>query len=135
MAHVIAKSGIPISVSLATILVFLNHNRHRESIYQRDLATELGINAVALVHVLDLGAELGFLERQESGKDRRFNTLHILPSGVYLAEKIEAETDKLMLGLMHDVTLEEVETAINVLQLIKENANQYLLQTTNDSYL
>ncbi|TFZ51167.1 MarR family transcriptional regulator [Serratia proteamaculans] len=125
---VIAKSGI--SMSLATVVVWVHRNP--QGINQRDLAEEVGVNPGALVRLLDQASALGFLERQESAGDRRFKTLRILPPGAELAKKIEAAADKLRVELMHDVPLEDIETATRVLRLFEERASQYLQQAGNE---
>ncbi|CAI0690763.1 Salmolysin [Serratia quinivorans] len=125
---VIAKTGI--SMSLATVVLWVHRNP--QGINQRDLAEEVGVNPGALVRLLDQAAALGFLERQELPGDRRFKTLRILPTGAELAKKIEAAADKLRVELMHDVPLEDIETATRILRLFEERASQYLQQTNNE---
>ncbi|EBS3742182.1 MarR family transcriptional regulator [Salmonella enterica subsp. enterica serovar Saintpaul] len=126
---VIAKFGI--SMSLATVVVLVYRNP--QGINQRDLAEEVGVNPGALVRLLDQASVLGFLERQEVTDDRRFKTLHILPEGAKLAKKIEASVEKLRVKLMHDVPLDDIETASHILRLFEERASQYLQQAGNDS--
>lgn len=101
-------------------------------INQRDLAEEVGVNPGALVRLLDQAAALGFLERQESAGDRRFKTLRILPAGAELAQKVETAADKLRVELMHDVPLEDIETATRILRLFEERAGHYLQQAGNE---
>jgi MarR family transcriptional regulator for hemolysin len=125
---VIAKTGI--SMSLATVVLWVHRNP--QGINQRDLAEEVGVNPGALVRLLDQAAALGFLERQELPGDRRFKTLRILPIGAELAKKIEAAADKLRVELMHDVPLEDIETATRILRLFEERASQYLQQANNE---
>ncbi|WP_426504603.1 MarR family winged helix-turn-helix transcriptional regulator [Serratia proteamaculans] len=125
---VIAKNGI--SMSLATVVLWVHRNP--QGINQRDLAEEVGVNPGALVRLLDQAAALGFLERQELPGDRRFKTLRILPTGAELAIEIEAAADKLRVELMHDVPLEDIETATRILRLFEERASQYLQQANNE---
>jgi MarR family transcriptional regulator for hemolysin len=125
---VIAKNGI--SMSLATVVLWVHRNP--QGINQRDLAEEVGVNPGALVRLLDQAAALGFLERQELPGDRRFRTLRILPTGAELAKEIEAAADKLRVELMHDVPLEDIETATRILRLFEERASQYLQQANNE---
>jgi MarR family transcriptional regulator for hemolysin len=125
---VIAKNGI--SMSLATVVLWVHRNP--QGINQRDLAEEVGVNPGALVRLLDQAAALGFLERQELPGDRRFKTLRILPTGAELAKEIEAAADKLRVELMHDVPLEDIETATRILRLFEERASQYLQQANNE---
>ena len=79
-----------------------------------------------------IAAALGFLERQESAGDRRFKTLRILPAGAELAQKVETAADKLRVELMHDVPLEDIETATRILRLFEERAGHYLQQAGNE---
>ncbi|GLR08984.1 MarR family transcriptional regulator [Mixta theicola] len=126
---VLARSGI--SMSLATVVVLVHRNP--QGINQRDLAEEVGVNPGALVRLLDQASELGLLERQEQSNDRRFKVLRTLPAGAELAEKIETAANKLRLELMHDVPLEEIETATRILRLFEERACQYLQQANHKS--
>lgn len=84
------------------------------------------------MRLLDQAAALGFLERQESAGDRRFKTLRILPAGAELAQKVETAADKLRVELMHDVPLEDIETATRILRLFEERAGHYLQQAGNE---
>ncbi|EBS3742190.1 MarR family transcriptional regulator [Salmonella enterica subsp. enterica serovar Saintpaul] len=123
-----AKSGI--SMSLATVVVWVHRNP--QGINQSDLAEEVGVNPGALVRLLDQAAASGFLDRQESAGDRRFKTLRILPAGVELAKKIETAADKLRVELMHDVPLEDINTATRILRLLEDRAGQYMQLASNE---
>lgn len=127
-SHVIAKSGI--SMSLATVVVLVHRNS--QGINQRDLAEEVGISPGALVRMLDQACQRGFLERQEMAGDRRFKTLRILPPGAELAKKIEDAIGELRLELLHDISPEDIETTTRILRLFELRASQYLLQVGND---
>lgn len=125
---VTAKSDL--SMSLATVVVWVHRNP--QGINQRDLAEEVGVNPGALVRLLDQASALGLLERVESVGDRRFKTLRILPDGAELAKKIETVADKLRVELMHDVPLEDIETATRILRLFEERTSQYLQQVKDE---
>ena len=123
----IAKSGISMSLATVVVLVHRNPVASISAIWRKKSAS-----IPARWCVCWIAAALGFLERQESAGDRRFKTLRILPAGAELAQKVETAADKLRVELMHDVPLEDIETATRILRLFEERAGHYLQQAGNE---
>ncbi|HBT4619503.1 TPA: MarR family transcriptional regulator [Klebsiella pneumoniae] len=111
-------------MTLATVVIHVH--RQKEGINQRELAELVGVNPGALVRLLDQATEAGYLERREMANDRRYKTLHILPEGVRLAQKLEEAADKLRLELMADISQDEIDAATRILRLFEERALQYM---------
>src|SRR3546814_1932776 len=91
------------------------------SIRQNVLAEEVGVNPGAMVRILDQAEAAGLLERRASAEDRRVNTVHILPKGKCLAEKMEAAVADLREALLGDLPVEDIETATRVLRLDRKS--------------
>src|SRR3546814_12903514 len=89
-------------------------------IRQNVLAEEVGVNPGAMVRILDQAEAAGLLERRASAEDRRVNTVHILPKGQCLAEKMEAAVADLREALLGDLPVEDIETRSEARRVGKE---------------
>lgn len=128
VSEAIADYDISMSLAMLMVLVY----RHPDGITQKLLAEELGINPGALVRLLDQAAQEQWLERCEVAGDRRVKTLHVLPKGAELAEKLVKVADHLRQELMADVPEEDIECATRVLRQFENNATEYVQQCKYD---
>ncbi|MFT6218741.1 MAG: MarR family transcriptional regulator for hemolysin [Cycloclasticus pugetii] len=119
-----------ISTSLAIIVLLAS--RFGPHVQQKTLAIEAGIDAAALVRILDQGEEAGLLVRCDVPNDRRSKAIKLLPKGKRHASKMEATLKDLRFKLMGDVPEEDIETTTRVMRLLEERCQAYLLNGKTD---
>src|SRR3546814_9234591 len=89
---VLAEFGLPSSLTAAVILASRSGDA---GIRQNVLAEEVGVNPGAMVRILDQAEAASSGKRRGRKEDRRVNTVHILPKGQCLAEKMRSEEPRL----------------------------------------
>lgn len=119
-----------ISTSLAIIVLLAS--RFGPHVQQKTLAIEAGIDAAALVRILDQGEETGLLVRCDVPNDRRSKAIKLLAKGKRHASKMEATLKDLRFKLMGDVPEEDIETTTRVMRLLEERCQAYLLNGKTD---
>lgn len=117
-----------ISPSLAAVLLMLY--RVGPHVQQKILALEVGINAAALVRMLDKGEAAGLLERMDMPEDRRSKAISLLPAGKKLAVNMEEKLVVLRRRLFKDIPPDQIQTAVRVLRALEENSRTVLNAAT-----
>nr|WP_319493003.1 MarR family transcriptional regulator [uncultured Desulfobacter sp.] len=115
-----------ITPSLAAVLLMLY--RIGPSVQQKILALEVGINAAALVRMLDKGEALGLLARTDMPEDRRSKAICLLPEGEKLAVKMEDKLLVLRRRLFENIPPDQIRTAVQVLRSLEEKSQAVLNQ-------
>jgi len=95
---------------------------------QKHIALEVGINAAALVRMLDKGEESGLLVRADNPEDRRSKIISLLPAGKTLAIRMEEKLTRLRCRLFDGVPPDQINTAARVLRLLEERCQAFLVQ-------
>ena len=92
--------------------------RLRPGIAQTELAERLGISGPTLVRILDSLARQNMIERRESGTDRRVKEIHLTAAAHPVIEQISREVGEIRDYLLQDVSPEEMQTFLAILELI-----------------
>lgn len=117
-------AGVGVSSSLATVV--LHTARLGKDAQQKVLAHEIGVNAAALVRILDLGEEAELLVRRTTKADRRARFIDLLPKGKALADEIEQSLGDLRRELLGDLPEEDIRATTRVLRLLETRATDWL---------
>jgi MarR family transcriptional regulator for hemolysin len=114
----------PLGLSQARWIILLQLSRHGDGVAQKVLAGRVGIEGPTLVRLLDRMTEDGWLERRESAEDRRCKTVHLTDKARDVIEEIRKVATSLRTELLAGTTAEELDTALRVLQHIKDKADR-----------
>lgn len=117
-ANVVQDANI--SASMAAVLLMLY--RIGPHVQQKTLALEVGINAAALVRMLDKGETLGLLQRTDMPEDRRCKAISLLPQGEELALRLEKKLVLLRRTLFEGMTTADIQLAVRVLRSLEEQS-------------
>ena len=112
----------PLGLSQAKWIALLKLSCAEGSMTQTELADRLGVEAPTLARLLDRMAADGWIERRESGADRRSKTVHLRPKASALLERITAVAMQLNADLLEGVPEEALRCCMDVLRGIKERA-------------
>ncbi len=123
-APVLTATGLSQPVATAVMLV----SRLGDGVRQSVLAEEFGVNPTAMVRTLDQAESAGVLERRDVAGNRRVKAVHLSSEGRRQARRIEADLATLRKAIMHDVALDDVETATRVLRLFETRVVAHLQQ-------
>jgi len=112
----------PLGLSHARWMVLLHLSRRGDGVVQKALAEWLGIEGPTLVRQLDRMAADGWLERRESGDDRRAKTIHLTRQARAAVKKINGVAAELRGQLLQGVKAADIDTCLRVMQQIKHKA-------------
>lgn len=88
-------------------------------ISQTELAERMSVTSATLVGIIDGLVRLGLIERRESGDDRRIKELHLTPAAHPIIEQISREVVAIRKALLKNVSREEMQTCLSVLERIR----------------
>ena len=112
--------------STSLTILALMVSRLGPNVQQKTLAREIGINAAAIVHLIDQGENAEYLTRAESFEDRRCKAINLLPKGQALVDEMEMRLRKLRQNLLADLPAEDITTATRVLRLLEKRSLESL---------
>ena len=118
--HRIDERLKPMNMSIARWGALYWLGQAGDSVSQATLAEMAGVEPPTLVRVIDQLEAQGLVERRVSPTDRRVNLLSLTDAAKPLVGQIEAEAERLRVELLEDVTFQEYQTALNVLQKLSE---------------
>ena len=91
-----------------------------DGVSQAHLADLAGVEPPTLVRVIDQLEAQGLVERRASLSDRRVNLLYLTQAALPLVTEIEAEAETLRKELLGDLSFEEYEVAVAVMQKLRQ---------------
>lgn len=126
-AATIALADVGLPMSLCTTII-LTARAGSQGAKQSVLAEEVGVNAGAMVRILDQGEAAGLFQRRDSSDDRRVKIVHILPKGQQLATHMEEVVAAFRTSLIGDMPKDELEIATRVLRDFETRMTAFLQQ-------
>lgn len=112
------ETGLPITRRQAAILLYVS--RH-EGVSQAEVATQLDIEPIALVRMLDKLSEEGLVERRAHPTDRRVRTLWLTASAHPVIERILRINQAIRAEAFDGFPLKARDAFIETLARIKKN--------------
>ena len=88
---------------------------------QQNLADELQIDKVQVVHIIDYLSENGYVKRVQNPKDRREYKLFVTDKGRENIPMIEKTINELMEIAFKDIPSEKIEELYKTLYMVKRN--------------
>ena len=123
----LAEASIPAEVrrdvtpAQSHIVGFLDHNRDR-ALYQRDVEAEFSVNRATASKLLTAMERGGLIRRSAVAGDARLKKLELTDKALVHMEQIRLGLDQLEECVTRDLTEEEKETLIRLLQKVEHNA-------------
>lgn len=114
----------PLGLSQAKWLVLLHLNAAKNDLTQKELSERLAIEGPSLVRLLDRMQADGWVERRAAPNDRRAKTVHLTARALEVIREIKRIAARLRGELLSDVSAEELAIVRDVLQRIKQRAEQ-----------
>lgn len=91
---------------------------------QQELANELNRDKSSILRSVQSLAKLGFVEISQDEQDKRKNMIQITPAGVQVAKAVIARGTQLNEKIIRDVSKEEMDTFIKVINQMRTNCEQ-----------
>jgi MarR family transcriptional regulator, transcriptional regulator for hemolysin len=116
--HHAREAGLPLNRSEASLLwqVF-----HEPGTNQAKVASELDIETITVVRLVDSLEEAGLIERRPHSADRRVRTLWLTAAGEEAAARIRAIADLVRAEALAGVPIAERQRLLTLLQAIRSN--------------
>ena len=99
----------------------LVHLSENENCRQVDLAEILEIKPITLARQIDLLEESGLVRRNKDSDDRRAYRLELLPKALPIMQELWIIADSVESQVMDVLTMQESESLVKLLELIKTN--------------
>jgi MarR family transcriptional regulator for hemolysin len=115
-----AVTAYGVSAAAAGPLLFIR--RLGGGVRQVRLADYVGLEGASLVRLLDQLCAAGLVRREVDANDRRANTLWLTDAGEALAEKIEIELKQVRATVFADISEQDFEGAMRVLDALARAA-------------
>ncbi|RNM04396.1 MarR family winged helix-turn-helix transcriptional regulator [Dickeya undicola] len=121
--RVIDRELQPYGLTQASWLPLLFIAREEAPIHQKALAESLGLDASAVVRVLDSLQKQGFIERRE-GNDRRFREIHLTTLGMEQVEKVESIAGQVRNQALAGVPEQDIEQVSRIINQVISNLSR-----------
>ena len=105
------------------ILHYLSMNEGKE-VFQKDIENEFGITRSTVTGIIKLMEQKGFITRISVPKDARLKQLVLTDMGRKYEEQMGSQMRQNNLQLQKNVTEEEMETFLRVIDKIKQNVKE-----------
>jgi MarR family transcriptional regulator for hemolysin len=112
-------------VSLTLARSVLHVARLGDGAQQSVLAEAIGVHPATLVRLLDRAEQAQLLERRNAPGNRRIKTIHLRSAGRRLAAEMERAMEALRETLLHDLSIDDIETATRVLRTFGDRARRH----------
>lgn len=105
------------------ILRYLSKNEGKE-IFQKDIENEFGITKSTVAGIIKLMEQKGFITRVSVPRDARLKQLVLTDMGREYDEKMGSQVRQSNLRLQKNITKEEMEIFLRVIDKIKQNVKE-----------
>lgn len=105
------------------ILHYLSMNEGKE-VFQKDIENEFGITRSTVTGIIKLMEQKGFITRISVPKDARLKQLVLTDMGRKYEEQMGSQMRQDNLQLQKNITEEEMETFLRVIDKIKQNVKE-----------
>lgn len=105
------------------VAVFLIKNQDKDEINQLDVQRYLMLSHPAVTGILQRMEEKGFIKREQSSRDARYNCLHLTQKGLELEDVLIDNAAKAEKILTKNMTIEEEAELHRLLQIALDNIN------------
>lgn len=114
----------PLGLTQARWVVLFHLDRGCDGMTQKDLASEVGVEAPTLVRTLDLIEERKLIVRRPAQNDRRAKTVHLTGEGRQMLSDMHLAATALRSELLDGVSTEEMTTCLEVLTRVRQAAEK-----------
>ncbi|QDX31253.1 MarR family winged helix-turn-helix transcriptional regulator [Dickeya poaceiphila] len=121
--RVIDRKLQPYGLTQASWLPLLFIAREKTVIHQKALAETLGLDASAVVRVLDNLQKQGLIERRE-GNDRRFREIHLTAIGLEQVEKVESIAGQVRNQALDGISEQDIQQVSRVINQVIANLSR-----------
>ncbi|ACT08176.1 transcriptional regulator, MarR family [Dickeya chrysanthemi Ech1591] len=121
--RVIDRELQPYGLTQASWLPLLFIAREEMPTHQKALAESLGLDASAVVRVLDNLQKQGFIERRE-GSDRRFREIHLTAVGLEQVKKVESIAGQVRNQALEGVSEPDIQQVSRIIDQVIANLSR-----------
>ncbi len=112
-----------ITVMNGWILRYLSMNEEKE-IFQKNIENEFGITKSTVAGIIKLMEQKGFIQRVSVPQDARLKKIMLTDKGREYEEQMEDKIQKYNQSLKENITKEEMEIFLRVIDKIKQNVKE-----------
>ncbi len=126
----IKKMKMPTQTQMQIIAYIIKHQN--EEIYQKDLEEVLNLRRATVSGVLQTMEKNNLIKRVTDSKDTRTKKIILDDKARYIFEQNQKKIEKLEGIVVKDISKSDIETFMKVIQKMKDNINQYVVEENNN---
>ena len=104
-----------------SFIEFINRNRKEGNVYAKDIESRFNMRRARVAEILSLMEKNGLIERKSMSEDARLKEITLTKKSTEIINSVEAEVKKVEKDLKKDLTEEELQNFMNILEKMSKN--------------
>ena len=104
-----------------SFIEFINRNRKEGNVYAKDIESRFNMRRATVAEILSLMEKNGLIERKSMSEDARLKEITLTKKSTEIINSVETEVKKVEKDLKKDLTEEELQNFMNILEKMSKN--------------
>lgn len=116
-----AVSKYNVTAVQCSFIEFINRNRKEGNVYAKDIESRFNMRRATVAEILRLMEKNGLIERKSMSEDARLKEITLTKKSTEIINSVETEVKKVEKDLKKDLTEEELQNFMNILEKMSKN--------------
>ena len=116
-----AVSKYNVTAVQCSFIEFINRNRKEGNVYAKDIESRFNMRRATVAEILSLMEKNGLIERKSMSEDARLKEITLTKKSTETINSVEREVKKVEKDLKKDLTEEELQNFMNILEKMSKN--------------
>ena len=116
-----AVSRYNVTAVQCSFIEFINRNRKEGNVYAKDIESRFNMRRATVAEILSLMEKNGLIERKSMSEDARLKEITLTKKSTEIINSVETEVKKVEKDLKKDLTEEELQNFMNILEKMSKN--------------
>ena len=116
-----AVSKYNVTAVQCSFIEFINRNRKEGNVYAKDIESRFNMRRATVAEILSLMEKNGLIERKSMSEDARLKEITLTKKSTEIINSVETEVKKVEQDLKKDLTEEELQNFMNILEKMSKN--------------
>jgi DNA-binding MarR family transcriptional regulator len=116
-----AVSKYNVTAVQCSFIEFINRNRKEGNVYAKDIESRFNMRRATVAEILSLMEKNGLIERKSMSEDARLKEITLTKKSTEIINSVETEVKKVEKDLKKDLTEEELQNFMNILEKMSKN--------------
>ena len=116
-----AVSKYNVTAVQCSFIEFINRNRKEGNVYAKDIESRFNMRRATVAEILSLMEKNGLIERKSMSEDARLKEITLTKKSTEIINSVKTEVKKVEKDLKKDLTEEELQNFMNILEKMSKN--------------